>query len=643
MQIIKSGNDFKLFIKNHEILNSTQIHYGKGKHKFKENHGHFKIKEKVKVIKKENIDLQTKLVSKNISEILIDIPQQYNRINITFSGLESEKIYGGGEQYTHLNLKGKKFPLWVQEQGVGRGHDLISFATKFKGISGSWYTTYFPSPIFLSTFGYALIFETYSPMIVNLKGKDLKYEIWDNTLKIIIIEGENLTDLAKEIRDYFDIKHHLPEWIHGTIIASQGGIESLDRKMKKLKENDVPVSAFWCQDWSGTINTSFGKQVYWNWEYDDKSYKALPEEIKRLNNEGIKFLSYINPFLIEGSRLYNIAKENNYFVRNSSNEVYKIYVTSFPAGLIDLTNKNAYEWYKEIIKNNIINIGITGWMADFGEYLPVDAVLSSGENVVNYHNRYPVDWAKLNYEAIKESHKKDLTFFMRSGYFNSVSYCPIYWAGDQNVNWSKSDGLSSVVPAALSVGLSGVDFFHWDAGGYTSLMWMKRTPELFMRWIELSSFSLIMRTHEGNRPYKNVQFDSDEKIFKHFIRMSRVHYSLKNYLKKEITKSLNQKLPVIKHLCLNYPEDKESLNQKYEYLLGDDILVAPILEKGKKEKKVYLPPDKWIHLWTNRRFLGGEYIKVKADLGFPPIFIKQDSPFLEEIFSEIESINKKLK
>lgn len=645
MEIKKFDNNVKIFVNNFELLDTQEISFGKGLSNIKECHGHFKIKEKIKenwkISGRTDCKIETNFPSENILEIVIQVPEKYNRINIKFNSSKNEKIFGGGEQYTHLNLKGKKFPIWVQEQGIGRGYDLISITAKFKGIRGSWYTTYFPSPVFLSTLGYAIIFETYSPMVVDLRGKKSNFEIWDKTIKLVIIEGNSLSKLSKEVKNYFSTDHTLPDWIHGLWIASQGGTKEIDKKVDLLMKKGVPLTAVWCQDWSGINITSFGRQVYWNWEYDKELYPRLPEKIKELNKKGIKFLSYINPFLIEGSRLYNIAAEKNYFIKNSSGEIYKIYVTTFPAGLIDLTNKEAYEWYKGIIKDNIINIGTSGWMADFGEYLPEDAILFSREDAIKYHNKYPVDWAKLNYEAIKESGKKDLVFFMRSGFLDSVSYCPIYWAGDQNVNWSKSDGIASVIPAALSLGFSGVEFFHWDTGGYTSLLWMKRTPELFMRWVELSAFSLIMRTHEGNRPDKNVQFDTNWEILKHFIWMTNVHYTLKDYLKNEILKSKQEKLPLIRHICLNYPEDQQSYSQKYEYLLGEDLLVAPIINKGLTERKLYLPRDKWIHLWSKKSYEGGNYVRVKSNIGFIPVFIKKESPYVNDILSKIDEVMKK--
>jgi alpha-glucosidase len=178
----------------------------------------------------------------------------------------------------------------------------------------------------------------------------------------------------------------------------------------------------------------------------------------------------------------------------------------------------------------MIGIGMSGWMADFGEYLPVDSVLYDGDPK-ELHNQWPAIWAKLNREAIEESGvKDDVFFFMRAGYTGSVKDAACMWTGDQHVDWTEDDGLPSVIPASLSLGLSGQTIVHSDAGGYTTVMQMTRSKELLLRWEEMNAFSPLFRFHEGNQPSRNVQFDSDEQLLDHLARLSRIHVILKPYL-----------------------------------------------------------------------------------------------------------------
>ncbi len=169
---------------------------------------------------------------------------------------------------------------------------------------------------------------------------------------------------------------------------------------------------------------------------------------------------------------------------------------------------------------------------------------------------------------------------MRAGYTGSQKYSTMMWAGDQNVDWSLDDGLASVVPAALSLAMTGHGLHHSDIGGYTTLFDMKRSKELLLRWCDFSAFTPMMRTHEGNRPGDNWQFDGDAETIAHFARMTTVFTTLKPYLKQAVAQNAATGLPVMRPLFLHYENDAATYTLKYQYLLGQDLLVAPVHEQG---------------------------------------------------------------
>jgi len=164
-----------------------------------------------------------------------------------------------------------------------------------------------------------------------------------------------------------------------------------------------------------------------------------------------------------------------------------------------------------------------------------------------------------------------------------------------------------VIIAALSMTMSGMGLTHSDIGGYTTfaknvpeLIWTKRTKELFMRWAEQAVFTPVMRTHEGNWPDENWQFDSDEETLLHFAMMSNIHAKLKPYIKSLVENCCKDYEPIIMPLNLIYKMDNivDNIEEcKYEYLFGKDLLVAPVLEPNTEEWEVVLPPDAWIHMW----------------------------------------------
>ena len=149
-------------------------------------------------------------------------------------------------------------------------------------------------------------------------------------------------------------------------------------------------------------------------------------------------------------------------------------------------------------------------MNDFGEALPFDARLHFGADPAVWHNRYPEEWAARQPRGDRGGgHGEDIVFFNRSGFTQSPGGATLFWLGDQLQSWDEYDGIKTAVVGLLSGGVSGFSLLHSDTGGYVvlkldlmgkSVPVIARTPELFMRWIELNAFTAVFRTHEGLEP-----------------------------------------------------------------------------------------------------------------------------------------------
>ena len=176
----------------------------------------------------------------------------------------------------------------------------------------------------------------------------------------------------------------------------------------------------------------------------------------------------------------------------------------------------------------MIEQGLSGWMADFGEWLPFDAKLYSGVSAELYHNIYPVDWARINREAIQEAGKEgEIIFFTRADYTGSNRYSTAFWLGDQMVSFGVNDGLASTIVGLNSSGISGIAINHSDIGGYTGLKNppfyfpnYDRTEELNRRWSEMNAFTPIYRTHEGNVPGRFNQVYSSTALHSSGLKIS---------------------------------------------------------------------------------------------------------------------------
>ena len=563
--------------------------------------------------------------------IFSSLPAGYNRFMLRIRGEASEHIYGCGEQFSYLDLKGKNFPIWTQEQGVGRNKttEITKTADRLDRAGGDYYTTFYPQPTYVSSRGYFLHAETSAYADFDFSAPDaVVLRFWDMPKEITL--GGNKDSLMETVRDisaFLGRQKPLPGWVYdGIILGVQGGTETCRSKLHAARSAGVPVNGIWAQDWQGEKKTSFGKRLRWNWQWDPCLYPGLDDFIRELREEGLHFLGYINCYLLEDAPLFIEAREQGCLVQNKSGGVLLVDFGEFNAGIVDLTSEKARAWYTGVIRKNMIDFGLSGWMADFGEYLPVEAVLADNSPGLMAHNAWPGLWARVNHEAVRESGKDgELLFFMRAGNAQSLSLCPLLWAGDQNVDWSEDDGLPSALTGALSLAMSGHGLCHSDIGGYTSLYGMKRTKELFLRWAEFAVFTPLMRTHEGNRPWDNWQFDGDRETLESLARLVRIHVALKPYIQAMVRRNADEGIPVMAPVFL-YCQKEPFLSCKDHYMFGSDLLAAPVLAEGAVSRIVTLPDGEWIHLFSGQSYQAGIH-EAAAPMGFPPVFYRKGSGY----------------
>ena len=651
IRIESKDNNYHIYYKEYKFFSHSKKYplflIGQGVGKYKQNHTAFTIQERLK----KQIPLEEiKILSQDSNSLIIEFSHgeynlrtefiiqdqnlhiypkcdhtEINRFRMQLNAEEDEGIFGCGEQFTDINHNGQKIPIWVED---------ASPPTRSKH-------TYYPQPNFISSQHYYCHIDTryYTELDFTQPDKHELY-VWSIPQEIILSKYGSLIETVQHLNMFLGIQPKPADWIYNGIwLGIQGGPERVDKKIETANAHNIKVGGVWCQDWQGIRFTSFGKQLFWNWKYDEKIYPNLPEYIKKLNSKGIHFLGYINTMLATEGDLYKEATQKGYCLKNKKGEDYYTMMTDFSAAQVDFSNQNAVEWIKTIIKKNMIGIGMNGWMVDYGEYVPVDAVPHSGMSGQEFHNLSPTLWNKLNYDVVKEENLLNkIIYFTRSGFTGSSAYTMMQFSGDQRVDWDKKVGLPTIIPSSINMGVCGIGYYHFDLGCYTTYREYKRTKELFMRSAEIAAFTMLMRTHEGNRPDSNWQFDSDEETLDHLSKMVTIHVHLTPYLKYLSREYQDDGIPPIRGCYMHYENDKEAYNLKYQFMLGQDLLVAPVIKPRIHKWKVYLPEDTWVHLWSGKEFEGG-WIEVDAPIGQPPVFYRKESNF-KDLFSEL-SRNKK--
>jgi alpha-glucosidase len=268
-------------------------------------------------VKADKLELKPRLIEESTDSGFI------NRFSLILPAEQDEKIYGCGEQFSKLNLKGKKVPLWTQEPGLGRDHSIFSIlADLYAGAGGAWHTTYFPQCSFISSKNYFVFADNYAFSIFDFTAKNYhRLHFWGIPNKFVIGVQETSVETISSLSELLGCQPPLPDWaIDGIWLGIGGGLNdkspwSVPSKLDTALDNAIKVSAVWSQDWTGLHSPSkVETYLFWNWEHDRQRYPELPAFIKELNEKGIKFLGYNNCFLMRHGEMYEEAKKNGYLI-----------------------------------------------------------------------------------------------------------------------------------------------------------------------------------------------------------------------------------------------------------------------------------------------------------------------------------------
>jgi alpha-glucosidase len=567
----------------------------------------------------------------------------FDRLWLSFHAEPGETVWGGGEQMSYLALNDRHFPMWTSEPGVGRDKSTALTQTMdVQGMAGGdYWTTNYPQPTFLTSRWLAVHLDAECYSVLDFTDPAAhRVEVWSGTARFELFAEEGPLSLVSALSDRFGRQPPLPDWaIGGAIVGLKDGSRSFER-LEDFVAAGTAVAGLWCEDWAGVRETSFGRRLFWDWRRDRQRYRDLPAQIAALQARGIRFLAYANPYLAVDGILYEEATDKGHFcLRKDCDDPYLVDFGEFDCGVLDFTRAETRNWFADkVLGKEMLDIGVSGWMADFGEYLPTDVRLNDGSDPMEAHNRWPVLWAQVNEQALASRGKTgDAVFFMRAGFSGVQAHCPLLWAGDQSVDFTRHDGIGTVITSALSAGLVGNAYSHSDCGGYTSLHGNVRTVELMQRWCELAAFAPVMRSHEGNRPDDNLQYDSSADLLACFAHWSRIHSQLAPYVRTLCDEASALGLPAQRPLFLHYPENPNVFAVQDQYLYGADLLVAPVIEEGMTRRSVILPGDApWRHLWTGQDFEPGVH-DIDAPIGSPPVFYRPDSDFAT-LFAGLEGV-----
>jgi len=565
---------------------------------------------------------------------------EVNRFIIKFKSGPDEKYFGMGERFNSAQQRGNRVYNWTEEGCV------IGCNNTEK--------TYFPVPFFLNPAGYGfLLDDTHYSVFDFAKAKPDILEItnWNNKFNFIIFYGPKPLQVIENMTAYTGRVKVPPEWafapwVSATARKLQGtkdGPAHVRKVMNDCRQNQIPASAVWSEDWAwaSPILMIYSETI--QWQLNRQRYRDYEQLAKDLHEQGFRFLSYFAPYLGVLTKSFKQGAEKGYLAKDPDGKAAVFRWVLPRVGEPDLTNPEAREWWQKNFFQKSVDLGADGWMHDFSEYTPAGAKFSDGRDGWAVHNDYPRLWDMTAREFFEKARPdNDFVFFIRAGYTGSWKYAPVMWTGDQNMSWEKFDGIPSVIPAINSVGISGFPIGSTDIAGYMCVASSATDKELFFRWTQLGALHPVMRTHESSGCTNNWLFNSDRDTLMHFKKYAVLHTSLFPYFYTLAQQAQDHGWPIVRHLVLQYPDDPGSAAQEYEFMLGDRILVAPVLKEGAREWEVYFPPGKWVDFWSGKKFEGPGKFKAPAPLEQIPIFVKNGTmiPIFDSQIDTLVKIKK---
>ncbi|APR77567.1 Alpha-glucosidase [Minicystis rosea] len=543
-----------------------------------------------------------------------------------FSCDEKDHYAGFGAQSFDVDHRGFTVPTWVQEQGVGKSENDAYSGAWF--LQGTRHASQAPIPQYLSSRGYILTTETNRRSIFALCSeaategdtpKAARIE-FDLPTTVHIFDGPTPAEAIERATATFGRPRLPPRVAFAPWFDAIFGSDNVRAVAKKIRDNNIPSSVIWSEDWRGGEWSGDSYRLAEEWDLDPNLYPNAKSLSDDLHAAGFDWHVYFNPFVYKESKAWNETAHKGWLVKKTDGTPYTFTGAKFTdSGLIDLDNPDARAWAVQKMRDAIA-VGADGWMNDFAEWLPTDGVTAAGPSL-DRHNAYAVQWQEIAREAIDGVNDgQERLFFARSGWFGTPALVDVFWAGDQRTNFQVDDGMPTILPIGIGLGIVGVSTYGHDIGGYQSGTNSPSTKELYFRWTAVGAWSPVMRTHHGTAPKLEWAWDKDDETIAHFRRYAAWHMALVPYLEGLSQVASDKGLPMWRGLMLRFPEDVSAWKITDEVLLGDGILLAPVMTEGATSRSVYLPAGTWYPWAGGAAAKGGAMLTADAPVAEIPVY-----------------------
>lgn len=512
------------------------------------------------------------------------------------------KLYGGGSRAVPFNLRGYTLDLYNQAH---------------YGYNGYASNLNVSIPVFVSSKKVAWIFDNHHPGQVAASGEgltDFNYQASGGNLRYFVIAGDDFSVISSHISNLTGKAPLPPLWGLG-FIQSRFGYETQSEAesiVSQMRDADFPMDALVLDlYWFGGTNRMG------DFDWDLSRFPNPDQMISTLLDQGVETILITEPYFTLESDYYNEISSLGYFAKQANGDPFVLWgFWAGDASLFDMSSQSARNWLWPKYEN-LLNQNIGGLWTDLGEpeTHPAD-MIHEGGSAADIHNIFNNLWAELIYEGFENTFTDRRMFNLtRSGYAGMQRYGTYPWSGDIQRSF---EGLQAQIPIMLHMGMSGVGYMHSDLGGFTG---GGQNAELYTRWLQMGTFSPIMRAHGTGVPTEPIFYDQ---YTQNYVRQAiKLRYEFLPYNYTLAWEYSTLGIPPVRPM--NYYASSPGILDDLgdQYLWGKDVLVAPVLSEGVTSRLVYLPEGKWANYYNGEVWNGNTSITASAPLGSIPVYIRE--------------------
>ncbi|HEU5028602.1 MAG TPA: alpha-xylosidase [Spirillospora sp.] len=503
-------------------------------------------------------------------------------------------VYGLGERFGPLVKNGQSVDIWNADGGTASEQ-------AYKNV-----------PFFLTNAGYGVFvdhpghvsFEVASEAVARTQ-----FSVAGQSMRYFVIYGPSPREILRKYTALTGRPARLPDWSFGLWLSTSFTTDydeaTVSSFIDGMAERDLPLSVF-------HFDCFWMREFQWcDFEWDPRVFPDPAGMLRRLKERGLRICVWINPYIGQRSPLFAEGRARGYLLTRPDGDVWQWDKWQPGLAVVDFTNPEAREWYAAKLEA-LMDMGVDCFKTDFGERIPTDVVYHDGSDPDRAHNYYTYLYNQTVFELLRKKRGEgEAVVFARSATAGAQRF-PVHWGGDCE---STFEAMGESLRGGLSLGLSGFGYWSHDIGGFEGTP----DPALFKRWIAFGMLSSHSRLH-GSHSYRVPWLFDDESV--DVLRdFTKLKMRLMPYLSGAARQAYGEGLPMMRAMVLQFPDDPACTHLERQYMLGDDLLVAPVFSAG-GDISYYVPDGVWTHYLTGERVHGGRWVKERHGFGSVPLLAR---------------------